>query len=612
MKNKHIGRREYLKYSAAGIALAASAKAKAEERIAAQDAGEDLYKTETRKADVLVVGGGTAGVVAALQAARAGASTILVENGSMLGGTMTVGGVAFPGLFHAWGRQIIAGIGWELVTETVKMNDGRLPDFSVPTGKAHPRHQVRINPHIYALLAEEKCRKAGVELRYYETPVKAEFSDGRWVVEVVGKGTRITIHCKQIVDCTGNAYMTALAGYPVLREEVIQPGTLMFKIGGYDYNKIDKKLLRQKYAAAVKEGRLDKEDFRNRIEGLLKGRGNNKHHIMDADSTNSEAHTKTNVDSRTTLLETIRFLREEAPGCEKLKLESMQQETAIRETYRIDGEYRITKSDYTSGKVFDDSICYAFYPIDVHDEHGVRPEHLSEGVFPTVPLRALVPKGSQNLVVAGRCVSSDREANSALRVQASCMAMGQAAAAAAVLAVQKGTTPLSVPLADIRALLKRHDAILVGESRKVDGAKVSQNATPAQTGPELLFDVSSAVAVGAWPKGGRGKATIGSSYLHDNNEAKGEKSMTFTVTVPEPGSYAIRFHYNTHLTRSSCTPVTVKVGDQLQTFSVNQRKSDGKGAVLGTFDIQDTATVTVSNAGTDGHVIVDGLELIKK
>jgi hypothetical protein len=103
----------------------------------------------------------------------------------------------------------------------------------------------------------------------------------------------------------------------------------------------------------------------------------------------------------------------------------------------------------------------------VHDEHGVKPEHLNEGVFPTVPLRALVPKGSRNLIVAGRCVSSDREANSALRVQASCMAMGQAAGAAAALAVEKQTTPGKVPLGELTALLKRHDAIVVGESRAV-------------------------------------------------------------------------------------------------------------------------------------------------
>ena len=146
------------------------------------------------------------------------------------------------------------------------------------------------------------------------------------------------------------------------------------------------------------------------------------------------------------MLETLRFLREEVPGCEKTKLLSMQPETAVRETYRVEGEYEITESDYTSGKLFDDAVCYSFYPIDVHDEHGVRPEHLSEGVFPTVPLRALVPKNSKNLLVAGRCVSSDRRANSALRVQASCMAMGQAAGAAAVLAVARNTTPLEVPL----------------------------------------------------------------------------------------------------------------------------------------------------------------------
>ena len=446
--------------SAAGIAAVASAKALAEESIASAQSSKHLHNKETKEADVLVVGGGTAGVIAALQTARAGCRTILVENGSMLGGTMTVGGVAFPGLFHAWGRQIIAGIGWELVTETVKLDDGRLPDFSIPTGRSHPRHQVRINPNIYALLAEEKCLQAGVELRYYETPIEAEYAEGRWNIEIVGKGTRLTIRCKQLIDCTGNGYMTALAGYPVLREDVIQPGTLIFKIGEYDNRSVDKELLREKYEEAVKDGRLVRKEFRNRIEGLLQSAGNNIHHISDADSTTSAAHTATNIESRTTLLETLRFLREEVPGCEKTKLLSMQPETAVRETYRVEGEYEITESDYTSGKLFDDAVCYSFYPIDVHDEHGVRPEHLSEGVFPTVPLRALVPKNSKNLLVAGRCVSSDRRANSALRVQASCMAMGQAAGAAAVLAVARNTTPLEVPLKDIRTLLAEHNAIL--------------------------------------------------------------------------------------------------------------------------------------------------------
>ena len=268
MKDSHIGRRQFVQYSAAGIAAVASAKALAEESIASAQSSKHLHNKETKEADVLVVGGGTAGVIAALQAARAGCRTILVENGSMLGGTMTVGGVAFPGLFHAWGRQIIAGIGWELVTETVKLDDGRLPDFSIPTGRSHPRHQVRINPNIYALLAEEKCLQAGVELRYYETPVKAEYTEGRWNIEVVGKGTRMTIRCKQLIDCTGNGYMTALAGYPVLRENVTQPGSLMFKIGEYDSRSVDQKLLREKYEEAVKDGRLGAEGIQEQNRRL--------------------------------------------------------------------------------------------------------------------------------------------------------------------------------------------------------------------------------------------------------------------------------------------------------------------------------------------------------
>jgi hypothetical protein len=99
----------------------------------------------------------------------------------------------------------------------------------------------------------------------------------------------------------------------------------------------------------------------------------------------------------------------------------------------------------------------------VHDEHGVKPEPLPPGTVPTIPLRALIPKNSSNIMVAGRCLSSDRLANSAARVQASCMGMGQAAGATAALAAQSGTTPLKVPLSEIHDLLRKHDAIIPGE-----------------------------------------------------------------------------------------------------------------------------------------------------
>ena len=424
------------------------------------------YKIDkkTLKTDILVIGGGTAGVVAAIQAGRAGRKTILVENGSQLGGTTTTGGVAFPGIFFAWGNQVISGIGWEMVQEAVALNDDTLPNFSIPHGKQHPKHQVRLNGQLYAMLIEEKCVQAGVDLRFYETPVSASFQKGSWTVDTVGKGTNTRIICNQLIDCTGNAYVASIAGFDVLREATTQPGTLQFQLGGYDFKSLDLKMIQARYQEEIAKGALVKSDFRNNIAGLLRSGGDNIQHVLGADSTTSETHTIANIKGRASLLQTLRFLRT-MPGCEKIKIVDVQNETAVRETYRIDGHYKITHADYVTGKVFDDSVSYSYYPIDVHDENGVVPDHLKEGILPTVPLRALVPKNSKNFIVAGRCVSSDRLANSALRVQASCMGMGQAAGAVASLASIQNKSPLEVSMSDIRKLIEDHGGIVPGSQK---------------------------------------------------------------------------------------------------------------------------------------------------
>ncbi len=413
---------------------------------------------KTLRTDILVIGGGTAGVIAAIQAGRAGRKTILVENGSQLGGVTTTGGVNFPGIFFAWGKQVIGGIGWELVQEAVAMNDDPLPNVSIPHGRQHWRHQVLVNGQLYAMLAEEKVLDAGVEIRYYETPTIIRPVKNGWEAVTVGKGTETTIQASQVIDCTGNAFAASMAGFPVLREAETQPGTLQFRLTGYDLDKLDFKMIEARYAEEVKKGTLVKKEFLN-VSGVLRKHGDNVQHIAGADSTTSETHTLANIRGRASLMRMLRFLRT-LPGLEKTRLEDVQNETAVRETYRIDGEYLITHEDYVTGKVFDDAVSYSYYPIDLHDDKGVVPKHLVEGVVPTIPLRALAPKGSRNFLVAGRCLSSDRLANSALRVQASCMGMGQAAAAAAALACVSGKTPLEVPYADLKNLLEEHGAIV--------------------------------------------------------------------------------------------------------------------------------------------------------
>ena len=219
------------------------------------------------------------------------------------------------------------------------------------------------------------------------------------------------------------------------------------------------KALQEKHTAAVKAGTLKRTDINGSVAGWLGKGGESGNHIVGADGSTSESHTETNIAGRQSLLRVLRFLQQE-PSLALMEIERLQPEAGIRETYRIVGETTITVEDYERGRVFEDAVSHSFYPIDLHFEGGVRPKHLNEGVVPTVPLRALVPKGSKNLLVAGRCVSSDQLANSALRVQASCMAMGQAAGATAALAARSGATPSQVPLAEIRSTLAKHGAII--------------------------------------------------------------------------------------------------------------------------------------------------------
>ncbi|MCP4311302.1 MAG: FAD-dependent oxidoreductase, partial [Bacteroidetes bacterium] len=245
----------------------------------------------------------------------------------------------------------------------------------------------------------------------------------------------------------------------VLREAVTQPGTLLFTLEGYDKSQLDMDHLEHLYSEELEKGDMARRDFLS-IRGVLNSNGYTfSGHVFGADSTTSETHSMTNIKGRKALFKMLKFLRT-LPGCEHTGVVKVQTETGVRETYRIDGLYQITQSDYVSGKVFEDAISYAYYPIDIHDESGVHPEYLSENVVATIPLRALIPRGSKNLVVAGRCLSSDRGANSALRVQATCMGMGQAAAVTAVLAGRLGITPAEVPMEDIWQLLEEHGAIV--------------------------------------------------------------------------------------------------------------------------------------------------------
>jgi hypothetical protein len=417
--------------------------------------------------DVIVVGGGTAGVVAAIQAGRAGARTLLVEKTGILGGTITNGGVNFPGLFHAWGRQVIAGIGWELVTRTVEEGGGKLPDFKEYKGRHHSCLQVPVNGFLYAALCDEAVVDAGVEVLFHAMPASLEYGEGEgWRLTLCGKEGLIEFGAKVLVDATGDANAVALAGFAVVVPAETQPATLSCRASGYSFAELDVSAINEAIAAEVAAGRMSCTDagwdtaYPNAGQ-WLRGGGANASHVHHINARDSRGKTALELESRKSLLRLYRFLRKQ-PGLDHLVVDQVSPECGVRETATIVGKKTVTAEDYRSGRCEDDALCYAFYPIDLHRSsgNGLGKEPLVEPVVPSVPRGALLPAGSRNLIVAGRCVSSDRLANSGLRVQASAMAMGQVAGALAALSARTGVDPEDLPLADIRHLLREHGAII--------------------------------------------------------------------------------------------------------------------------------------------------------
>ena len=410
--------------------------------------------------DVLVVGGGAAGIAAAGEAGRAGVKVILLEQGFQVGGNMTTGRVDYPGLFFAYGEQVIDGFGWETVSNSMAIADIPFPPVHRWRELRHSRIQHRINVPIWVALCEEKLRAAGVTIRYYSSPAALERVGDAWKVKVHAGGDERFVTAKEIVDCTGGGAVAALAGAELMDAEERSPGTYRYSVKNIPpKSKWNVPALQAAYKAALADGTLKDGDTREPIFGFKHFPGLLTNYI-ETRGVGTDGRGDVAMAGRAAMLRLYRFLKRQ-PGFEQIELVSAAAETGVRETTRVKGDYLITGDDYVSGRVWPDSLCYVFYPVDMHSKDGgVQPKYLAEGVKPTVPYRALIAKGVDHLLMAGRCLSADRVAMSAIRVQASCMATGQAAGEAAAIAARKGCSPRAVPVEEIKAGLRARGCIV--------------------------------------------------------------------------------------------------------------------------------------------------------
>ncbi len=414
----------------------------------------DSLKTKRELlADVIVVGGGTAGVFAAISAARTGAKTVLVEKNSILGGTMTIASVNFPGLFFAWGKQIINGPCWEAVERSVNLGGAKMPEITFRPVR-HWHEQVKLNRFIYTAVLFEMCEEAGVEVVCNSMISAVEESDDNLIMTVTDKKGLITVTAKTAVDATGDANLIQIAGFPVEKSPVQQPATLQNHISGYEMNDAIESEIREKFHLANMPEYLNAD----MIILYLK---NNKldMHIPCEDADESVGKTRLEQKAYSQMLAVYKFLRS-IKGLEDLEIDFVAEETGVRETNRIVGEKTITAEDYINGVFYEDSISYAFYPIDRHVITGIEQKFLKENVVPKIPYSALIPRNSKRILCAGRCISSDTDANSAVRVEAVCMSTGQVAGCAAAISAQSNKTVRNVPYTELCDALKAINAIV--------------------------------------------------------------------------------------------------------------------------------------------------------
>lgn len=419
--------------------------------------------------DVIVCGGGPAGFVAAVQAGRLGLKVALIEKYAALGGVLTTGANSEIALFYAEGKQIIAGIGWEFVNRLAAKGWADIPEFKA--GIPHYMLGVHVNIPMAAHMMDKMCKEAGIEVYLLQQVIDVLVSEkaGQKVIEGIVLASKNGPECligKKIIDCTGDGDVCAMAGAEYELGDIVtkdlQPGTLRFFPTGFNINDIDEEQVKEAFLKGLETQELIREDlWVTNPYVIFAHNGNNINHIV-MNSADNKSRTQAEIKGRESLTRVTNWARRNVKGAENFTMIISGYEVASRESRRILGEKYITVEDFLSGLVYDDALSYTYYPVDLHTNElkALNNIFLESGKVPTIPLGALIPKGFSNTLVAGRCISGDRLANSAYRVKASCMGMGQAAAAAAAVSIWENVAVNDVDITQVRMVLEDNGAIV--------------------------------------------------------------------------------------------------------------------------------------------------------
>lgn len=421
--------------------------------------------------DVLVVGGGNAGCAAALAAARTGARTLLVERYGFLGGTATAAMVGPWMTFHSGADRIVGGIAQEIVERLIALggSPGHIPDASgyVPT-------ITPFDPEIHKALLFDLMRESNVHLLLHALVVGAECAgDGVRGATFATVGGPRTVRARCTIDATADAFVAAAAGCELQQGDErgrVQPASLMFRLSHVDMDVLAAyvrerpdqmrtalapeernaaaltavaglyELWQQAQAGGIE---IPRELVSFFISPYPDEVTVNMTRVVDVDPLDPDDLTRAEIEARGQAMRLVAFFRARVPGFANARIAATATQIGVRESRRIVGEYTLTRDDILERRTFEDAVARSAYPIDIHNPSGsgTTTQRLPPGTSYEIPYRCLVPRRIDDLLVAGRCISTTHEALASTRLTPTVMTLGQAAGTAAALALAAGVRP---------------------------------------------------------------------------------------------------------------------------------------------------------------------------
>ncbi len=405
--------------------------------------------------DLIVCGGGFSGVCAAIAAARDGIKVLLIEKHGYLGGMATSALVnPFMRYFDTEDRNMIINSG--IFIKIISRLDS--------LGGLHT-NTVTFNEEILKIVLDRMVKEYNVDVLFHSKIISAATHENNIIsVSSSEAGGIKTYSAKCFVDATGNAELSAMSGceYELGRasDKACQPMTLCFRIADIDESRLDRKKMQASYKEFQEKGKIKNKReniliFSNMAGGVIHF---NSTRIIGKNPLSSKSLTEAEFEAREQMFELYSFLKKEVEGFENSTLLMSGAETGIRESRRVVGEYCLTADDIMNTVKFEDSVVCGNYEIDIHNPLGTGTEihKIPVGDWYTIPYRSLIPLGIDNLVIAGRPISTTHEAHSACRVMPICANIGEAAGIACAYAIKNNVKPRNADVAEIREIIKKY------------------------------------------------------------------------------------------------------------------------------------------------------------